>query len=154
MTAANVFAGSDGEVTKAYYAELEKRGPIGLVALNLFRAQKCSRRAKVYRGGIRGQGSFKSMAYDRKSWSIANLCTSLQKHAEDLKIRWGWKEDPGVVFGMTASHVLYVDLPQGQCSFHSPDRGQGPEYAGCWDVTHLSEPRILAFCDAVMKGDA
>lgn len=69
MNAADVYAGSDGELTKRYYSELETKGPIGLVAMNLFRAQKCSARAKVYRGGVRGRGSYKSMAYERKSWS-------------------------------------------------------------------------------------
>jgi hypothetical protein len=70
--AAEVYAGSNGEVTRAYYAELERRGPLGMVAMNLFRAQKCSARAKVYRG--RG---FKRDAYDRKNWSLGLLCTYL-----------------------------------------------------------------------------
>jgi hypothetical protein len=151
MTAANVYAGSDGELTKAFYAELEKRGPIGLVAMNLFRAQKCSARAKVYRGGQRGRGSYRSMAYERKSWSMGLLCEILAKHSAELGIRYGWKEDPRTVFRMDSSWVLYVDLPTGQVSFHSPSRGRGPDYPSDWDgVPDVSAARIILFCDRVM----
>lgn len=149
MKAFEVYLGSDGELTRRYYAELEKRGPIGIVALNLFRAQKCSARAKVYRGGIRGRGSYKGMAYDRKSWSMSNLCQALGEHGDSLGIAWGWREDSGVLFGERASWVLYVDLPNGQVSFHSPTRGSGPDYPHEWDQSKLSAERIVAFCDAV-----
>ena len=47
------YQGSDGEATRALYAELQQRGPVGVIAVNLFRAQKNSARAKVYRGGVR-----------------------------------------------------------------------------------------------------
>jgi hypothetical protein len=149
MKAIDVYSGSDGALTTLYYAKLSQRGPIGLVALNLFRAQKCSARAKVYRGGIRGKGSYKSMAYDRKSWSMGNLSDTLAVHAENLEIRWGWKEDPSTPFGERASWVLYVDLPQGQVSFHSPSRGKGPEYLGEWDGQRKSAERVIEFCDSI-----
>jgi hypothetical protein len=148
VKAIEVYAGSDGKVTTRYYEELQSRGPIGIIALNLFRAQKCSARAKVYRGGIRGQGSFKSMAYDRKNWSMSNLCAVLKEHGEALGINWGWKEDPAQEFH---SWVLYVDLPVGQCSFHSATKGTGPDYQGDWDGQHLSAERILSFCDQVFE---
>jgi hypothetical protein len=151
-SALEVYAGSDGALTTRYYAELSQRGPIGLIALNLFRAQKCSTRAKKYRGGIRGHGSYKSMAYDRKSWSMGNLSDALIVHASKLGMRWGWKEDPSTPFGEQSSYVLYVDLPQGQVSFHSPTRGKGPEYPAEFDGEHKSEERILAFCDSVHSG--
>ena len=89
MRAIEVFAGSDAEVTKSYYAILSKRGPAGLVAINLMRAQKCSSRAKLYRGGIRGVGSFRSMAYDTKNWAMSNLCEVLDNHGARLKISFG-----------------------------------------------------------------
>lgn len=149
MMARHVYRLSDGDLTKRYYAELEKRGPVGVVALNLFRAQKCSARAKVYRGGIRGKGSFKSMAYDRKRWSMDNLVEVLKDHAAALNISFGWKQDHGTVFDGQASWVLYVDLPQGQVSFHSPDRGLGPDYPGEFCGEHRSADRILEFCDSV-----
>jgi len=148
-----VYLGSDGEVTKAYYRELEKYGPAGIVAVNLFRAQKCSARAKVYRGGIRGKGSFKSMAYDRKNWSLNNLCHALMEHAASLGIGFGWKADPAT---KGYEWVLYVDLPSGQVSFHSPKRMPGPEYRGEWDGVGRSAERILEWCDALRglpKGD-
>lgn len=151
MTAREVYAGSDGEVTKAFYRRLEQLGPIGVVATCLFRAQKCSARAKVYRGGIRGRGSFKSMAYERKTWSMANLAMMLMEHSAELGITWGWKQDLNVVFDARPSRVLYVDLPNGQVSFHAPTRGVGPTYSGEWCGEHASETRIVAFCDEVLK---
>lgn len=148
LKAIEVYEGSDGEVTRAYYEELYDRGPIGLVAVNLFRAQKCSARAKVYRGGLRGVGRFKDMAYDRKNWSMANLCKALVEHGATLGIRFGWKEDPGQEYH---GWVLYVDLPQGQVSFHAATRGEGPDYPGEWDGQRRSAERIIEFCDAVEK---
>ncbi len=150
MLAIDVYKGSDGELTKRYYAELEKCGPIGLVALHLFRAQKASERAKLYRGGVRGQGSFRSMAYDKKTWSMQNLCKALAQHGDALGIRYGWKEDLNTVFDNRASWVLYVDLPQGQVSFHSPSRGIGPNYPGDWDGQRgMSVQRIVDFCESL-----
>lgn len=151
MKAIEVYEGSDGKVTSTYYDDLCMRGPIGRVAMNLFRASKCSARAKVYRGGIRGQGSYKSMAYDRKAYSMQELCKILESTAKDLGINYGWKQDLATVFGGDPSWVLYIDIPeQGQCSFHSPTRGKGPPYSGDYDGTKKSTERILAFCDGVM----
>jgi hypothetical protein len=144
--AIEVYAASDGELTKAYYAELENHGELGIVAMNLFRAQKCSARAKKYR-----RRSHKDSAYRRKEWSLEQLCEILAQHSQALNIRYGWKEDPAVVFGSSSSWVLYVDLPNGQVSFHSPIRGNGPYYPGEWDKQHASERRILKFCDMVMR---
>lgn len=153
MTAREVFDGSDGEVTRKYYADLCGKGPIGIIAMNLFRAQKCSARAKVYRGGIRGQGSYKRMAYDRKAYSMSELCRTLAEHGAKLGFAYGWRTDPKTVFGERASWVLYVDIPDhGQASFHSPSRGVGPDYTADWDQASSSEVNILAFCDFVVTG--
>jgi hypothetical protein len=149
MDAMHVWTQSDGDVTKAFYADLEQRGPIGVVAVNLFRANKCSDRAKKYRGGIRGKGSYKSMAYDRKEWSIGNLVRVLGEHAAALGIVWGWKQDPAQEYHCW---VIYVDLPgHGQVSFHTGTRGKGPDYPGEWDGMRMSTERICAFCDHVMQ---
>jgi hypothetical protein len=153
MRAAEVYAGSNGSATRAYYADLEKLGPVGVVAVNLFRAQKCSSRAKVYRGGIRGRGSFRGMAYERKAWSMQNLCSALMQHGQKLGLRFGWKPDPDTPLRGEASWVLYVDLPQGQVSFHSPVRYVGPDYAGEFDGAHQSAERILRFCDSTAGYD-
>lgn len=147
MTALEVYNGSNGDVTTAYYKQLEERGPLGVIAMNLFRAQKCSSRAKKYR-----RKAHRGDAYDRKNWSMAQLCTALElygssKRCADPVIAYGWKQDAKCV---GFEWVLYVDLPQGQVSFHSPTRGAGPDYAGDWDGEHKSAPRILAFCDNVM----
>ena len=113
------------------------------------RAQKCSTRAKKYRGGVRGLGSYSRLAYETKSWAMENLCGILDKYGRALKIRFGWKQDPDIVFGERPSWVLYVDLPQGQVSFHAPSRLSPHDYGGDWDREHKSEERILAFCDSV-----
>lgn len=117
------YDGSDAERTRGLYAELEALGPTGVVAMNLFRAQKASERAKAYRG--RGH---KGAAYDKKQWSMSNLCDVLSAH--DVGLQWGWGLDP-----VQAVHrnVLYVNLPTGQVSFHSEWRSRGPDYPGLWD---------------------
>lgn len=153
----HVYRSSDGAMTKQLYALLAKRGAAGEVAVELFRAQKCSERAKKYRGGICGVGSFKAMAYERKGWALQNLCTALLtgttgsriERAIELSISFGWKEDSREPF---ARWVLYVELPNGQVSFHSPVRHDGPDFKGDWDGQHLSCERVLAYCDAVLRG--
>lgn len=94
MSAREIFDGSDGAATREFYVNLERAGAIGIVAMNLFRAQKCSTRAKKYRGGLRGVGSFRSLAYEKKNWSIDNLALTLGKYGPDLGICFGWKQDP------------------------------------------------------------
>ena len=147
------YRGSDAAVTKALYADLESFGPIGVIALNLVRAQKNSERAKRYRGGIRGVASYKDMAYERKQWAMAQLCDALIVHGRKLRIGWGWKLDESA-FGDSPAWVLYVDAPgAGQISFHSPARGEGPAYAGEWDGERgASVARVIAFAGRVLAG--
>lgn len=147
-----IYDGSDGEATKALYVSLATHGPIGDVALNLFRAQKASARAKVYRGGLRGKGSYRSMAYDRKNWAMDNLCRVLTLHAATVNLVWGWKEDPAAEFHRW---VLYVSIPTGQVSFHAAGRGEGPDYPAEWDgVLGVSADRIVRWCQTIISGDA
>jgi hypothetical protein len=70
MNAAEVLGQNDGDVTKAYYADLASRGPIGRVAVALLRSQKRSARAKVYR-----RGKWRRAAYDVKQWGIIYMAT-------------------------------------------------------------------------------
>lgn len=142
-----IYNGSDGNATKALYDRLETYGPVGQVAMNLFRAQKCSARAKVYRGG-NGHGSYRSQAYSRKQYSMQNLAKILGEHAKALGISWGWGRDDRQEKHDT---VLYVDLPTGQVSFHTEGRGEGPDYPGKWDgVRNASTGRIIGFCVQVL----
>jgi hypothetical protein len=120
-----VYKGSDGDATLALYKRLEALGSPGVLAVNLFRAQKNSERAKAYRG--RG---YKGAAYDRKQWSIDNLCKVLAADAEPFGIAWGWGHDPKQP---VHCWVLYVELPTGQVSFHTEARGAGPDHAEPWD---------------------
>ena len=145
MKAIEVFNQHNGDVTKAYYTELEALGPVGHIAVCLFRAQKRSSRAKDYT-----RGKYRRAAYDVKAWSMSELCAALSNPGLPIT-SWGWKQDATVVFGEEPSWVLYVDLPTGQCSFHSPTRMADPDYPGEWDGTGKSAERIIAFCDQVQS---
>ncbi len=143
----HVFEGSNGDATQRLYERLNALGPVGVVAVNLFRAQKSSTRAKVYRGrGYRGA------AYGRKEWSIANLCAVLAEHGAALGIGYGWKEDPKQP---VYRQVLYVELPTGQVSFHAPERGAGPDYPGEWDGNRGASPaRICRWVAGLLSREA
>ena len=140
----NAYVGSNAELTKALYAQLAALGPIGAVAMNLFRAQKASARAKVYHGR-----QYKDAAYSKKDWSLQQLCDILEKHAGEMAITWGWKEDPMQPYH---SQVLYVDLPTGQASFHPKTRGKGPDYKGDWDnQKDRTATRIIQWCSQLLS---
>jgi hypothetical protein len=145
----DVFNGSDGDRTKALYAQLDAMGPVGVVAVNLFRAQKSTSRGKAYRGGPTERGSYASMAGFRKQWALDNLSRVISEHQEALGLTWGWKLDP--------SHeghrwVLYVNLPTGQVSFHTDHRGDGPDYLADWDgQPNTSTTRILGWIEDLFK---
>lgn len=138
-SAVDIFHGSDGQLTRMYLARLEGLVEEGKIAAELFRAQKSSARAKQY------PGRFKDYAYDRKSEVLEKLTAQLEAYG---RFQWGWKSDPNQPY---APWVLYIDLPQGQVSFHALDRGDGPDYPGDWDRQHVSSERILQFCDSLAR---
>jgi hypothetical protein len=146
------YNGSDADATRALYGDLEQRGHPGRIAMNLMRAMKNSARAKLYRGGD-SKGSYRASAYSTKNWSIAQLCKVLAYSADDLGIVWGWQADPEQEYH---SMVLYVEIPGfGQASFHTKDRGEGPDYPNRWDgVRGQTAERILRFAAAVLAGTA
>ena len=152
MDPAAIFAGNDGEATRAMYACLGRLGAVGAVALNLFRAQKCSTRAKLYRGG-NGKGSFREQAYGRKEFSLRNLTAELTTHADALGIVWGWKEDPAQP---VHRWVLYVVLPAGfgQVSFHHETPMGNHRFEGEWDGSHAGAQRIVAFVGSVLNPES
>lgn len=147
FSARAVFDGSNGVLTTAFYAELESRGPLGLIAQHLFRAVKTSTRAKAYR---RGRG-YKTASYEVKGWSLTCLCAALGEYDRGNwpPFSWGWRTDPTKPH---TPHILYVDLPgHGQVSFHSTGRFTGPDYPNEWDGSGLSADRIIAFCDEILR---
>jgi hypothetical protein len=151
MKAQTIYDGSDGAATRNYLRSLEVLGPDGMLAAALFRAQKASFRAKKYRGGIGGGSnyvSYRELAYERKQECLNAVASLLLGDAKGLGITWGWGTDSFQTFN---THVLYLELPQGQVSFHSPQRGPGPKYEKPWDGLTASCARILAYCDAVEK---
>lgn len=145
-----VYNGSNGDETVAMYKRLEALGPAGVIAMNLFRCTKASGRAKVYRG--RGSRAWRAQAYDKKNWSIGLLAAALAEHAASLGIAWGWgvdellakTDDPHV-------HVIYVDLPEGQVSFHTDERRPGPDHPTGWDQVRGAGPtRICKHVSALL----
>lgn len=143
-TAAEIFHQNDGDVTKNYYAEMNAKGLEGQLAVALFRAQKRSTAAKKYR-----RGKFRHSAYDVKNWSLSEVCRILTAMDDSLAApRWGWKRDPNTP---GFEWVLYCDLPTGQCSFHSAERLNGPDYRGEWDGGRGSERNICEYCDMIAE---
>lgn len=143
-----VYEGSNGDATKALYERLQKdHGPLGFVAMNLFRAQKASARAKMYRG------TFKGVAYDKKSWSLGLLCDALVKHGAEIGLQWGWGIDPELQKrGDPHHHVLYLDLPTGQVSYHNGSRKAGTDYPGKWDgVRGASPDRVCRWIGTILN---
>lgn len=148
---AKAYDGSDGEYTRALYAHLLTMAPRGLIAMNLLRTLKASTRAKSYRGRPgRGSPSYSTMAYDKKDWSIGELCGALIANP-DVIASWGWGYDRNAV---GFEHVLYVDIPgAGQVSFHTKYRRGGPDYPGAWDgAVGAARARICRWAQAVVDG--
>jgi hypothetical protein len=144
MLADSVFTQQNGDVTKAYYAKMNTFGLKGQLAVALFRSQKRSMAAKKYRGR-----RFTRDAYEVKNWSLSEVCRILNAMAAfESAPTWGWKRDPKT---KGFEWVLYVELPTGQCSFHSPERLAGPDFPGGWDGMGQSRDRICAFCDSVWE---
>lgn len=138
-----VYEGSDAIATRALYAELGELGYIGDLAVNLLRACKKSERAKVYRGR-----HYRASSYDGKQWAMEQVCTLLTSHPE-LVGTWGWGKDEKQDYH---AWVLYVELPQGQVSFHTSLRGDGPDYLKPWDgVTGASVQRIVTFASTLLS---
>lgn len=143
-----VYLGDDGEATKRLYMRLHEYGAAGFIAVNLFRALKCSERAKLYRGH-----AYKSAAYDRKQWSINNLAKALQTHATSLGIVWGWREDHEQ---RKHNQAIYIDLPDiGQVSFHTAHRSDGPEHPTGWSGERGQGPtRVCRYVERVLNAEA
>lgn len=140
-----IYQGSNGDATMELYARLAALGPIGKIAVNLFRAQKASERAKVYRRG------YARVAYDKKQWAIDNLCRALDAHAVALGIEWGWGEDAKQPIHR---FVLYVELPTGQVSFHTSARSAGPDHMHGWDERPGMGPERICRWAASLLDDA
>ena len=142
-----IYRGSNAAASKKLYRTLSNLGAHGRIATELLRAQKSSSRAKSYRGciGFRGGDTYSDVAYDRKELALASLCQLLE--CNSCGWTWGWKPDHAQP---RAPWVLYIELPTGQVSFHCVVRLDGPDFVGDWDGTHLSEQRILAFCESLL----
>jgi len=137
------FHGSDATVTRRLHRQLEQAGQPGAIAAALMRAQKASTRAKVYKG------DYVDWSYSRKRVGMTALVELLA--SDPCGITWGWGYDANQSF---APWVLYLELPEGQVSFHACVRGDGPDYPSDWDGECKSVSRIIAFADRILAGKA
>lgn len=139
-----VYNGSSGEATRELYARLGAMPPRGPIAMNLMRACKASERAKVY------SRRFAGAAYDKKDWSIAELCRAMVA-GDDAVPCWGWGRDERAI---NFENVLYINVPgSGQVSFHTALRRDGPDYPGGWDgAKGTAVLRICRWVEAVLDG--
>ena len=138
-TAREVYEASDGALTVAFYRRLCAVGPMGIICRNLFRAQKTSARAKMYRGH-----QYKEASYGTKNYSIDQLCNALAANPS-CGIEWGWGRD---LDRSGFTHVLYVFIPNiGQVSFHSSNARHRSRLCGRlrWASRHerTAHPAIL-----------
>lgn len=139
LSVSNIYSGSDPAASRKLCLTLEKKSHLGKIASELYRSQKASARAKVYRGG-----NYRDLAYERKGACLRKLCEILS--LDSCGLVWGWGKDKDGYL----DDVLYIDLPQGQVSFHSSERFKGPKYQFSWDCQHESEDRIVAFIESVL----
>ena len=79
----SVYNGSNGGATRGYLSSLEKQGHYGKIAAALFRTQKSSTRAKMYRGS-----KYTGMAYEKKNEVMQQLCNLLNE--DSCGLIWGW----------------------------------------------------------------
>jgi hypothetical protein len=147
MRGKEAYYSRNGPDSAAFTKRLERTGPLGMIAAQLFRAQKASEKAKLpgyRRAGAYGR-SFSSFSYEAKEAALNTLVSFLAEN--NVEITWGWGEDASQPH---ARWVLYVELPTGQVSFHSPTKFTGPDYANEWDGSQQSVDRILKFCDNLL----
>lgn len=140
---AQAFYGSNPGRTRSVLSRLAKCGPPGLLAAACFRAQKASKTGKRRYG--RYTREYSGYAYARKRDQLQAVASILAGHPS-LGLVWGWGDDDG---NNCAPHVLYVDLPVGQVSWHAEFRG-AQEYPGEWDGQHRSEQRIIRYCEMTL----
>lgn len=150
LSVSECFHGSNASATMRLFDELLRLDENGQLACLLFKALKASVRAKVYRGWADDGRSFRSLSYDRKGEALSSLAEFLDCVGSGADV-WGWKIDP---HANHSNHwVLYLELPDGQVSFHSPKRFAGPDFLGEWDgVLGASEERVIRFCESVLRG--
>src|ERR1035437_7990371 len=124
----------------------------GRLLLALENAQSASDRAKtainetyinrLADDQIEGARKCNSESYAKKNNAIHEACIL----ARNTKTGFGWGNDPQC---FSYPRVVYFDLPTGQVSFHTPSRGDGPDYGGQWDCKDASHYRIYqAIADA------
>lgn len=152
MNAQAAYEATDYSETRSYLRALANAGRLGRIAAALFAAMRASTDAKTERRLAKGDPlaeiTVSRAGYARKRLAMQKVCELLAHNAAGLA--WGWGNDRRQA---DCPFVLFVDLPQGQVSFHTPEKLMGPEYAGRWDRACQNRERVLAFCDALLPSN-
>ncbi len=148
MTAEEVYQENNAPTTRLLFSRLKKLGSLGLLAVELLRAQKNSDRGKLQGYKKSKVFNYSGVSYGRKAKALSNIARILLEN--NLGIKWGWGEDPAE---FKIPWVLYLELPTGQVSFHNRKRYEGPDYEGQWDKKNASCERILEFCDRLLEAE-
>ena len=107
------------------YASLEK-------AQDASDSAKTRSASRTHFDDYEGGGEYASANYHRSRAAISGDYFDKEQsikdaigHAKDAGVNYGWANEGGRV-----PHVVYFDTKEGQVSFHSPSRGEGPDYNG------------------------
>ncbi len=144
MKALEVFTQQNGEVTKAYYAEMQKLGELGEIAVCLFRAQKRSSRAKDYR-----RGKFRRLAYDAENVEFAGALQGAEAALRKARHWVGMEGRSERTFRRTRFVDSVRGPSDGPVQFPQSIRFDGPDYSGEWSGLPNSADVIIRFCDRV-----
>lgn len=155
--AVDVYNSSEADLTRAYYALLERHGIVGNIATHVFRATKCSKQIAKHKH----EPQYRIGAIERKEYAINSLTTLLWQHRFKIGYQWGWDIDHT---NKEAPNVLYLTLPTGTIAFHSPNMPRGrfrkelqiaasvpAEYVGRYG--DLRAMRVFRFCDRIVAGE-
>lgn len=139
LTAVQVFYQHSGDVTKAYYEQLAAHGPMGELAVALFRALKRSKKTTGI--GFRRISRRKTEQYDYAEayeWAVNELIRVLVTNPPS-KLPWGWRDS-----------TLFVELPTGMVAFDCPEQGLAPFCPIRFEPPAESRDlRIIKFCDSL-----
>jgi hypothetical protein len=152
-TIAEIYHGSNAADTRKLLDRVRELGHAGRIAAVIFRLQKTAARWRSYKGSVtRGDYSVsrQTLAKEYITEAAAELARLLT--VDDYGIAWGWHFDRHVKF-QDPEHVLIVELPAGQVSWHVISRGVGPDFAGLPDAVdrETAEQRVLAHVSSMIE---
>jgi hypothetical protein len=145
MRAREVYDGSDGELTKRYYAALAERGVIGfdrdesLPCTEVLRPGEALSRRRVQRRSVRPEELVMGLLCSRAGAAMRGARNRVRVEGRSQGRR-------------TTSGCSTSTCPPAKCSFHAAAHGEGPDYSRATGTGSIQRAeRILAFCDQVIR---